>query len=243
MLALIVALPVTFVNLTVGSRFGIAVTDAQAMKIAGTEALWNTQQPASFSVFQIGGFTKDDQNPSVDIEIPKLLSFLATGDINGKVQGINQLQSQESSKYGNSNYVPSIRTLYIAMRVMAYLGTLMFLLAAVGAFLYRRRKLETARWFLWSAVVTTVFPFLAAAAGWVLTEMGRQPWIVQNLLRDDKSNSPNVSSATIGTSIAVFATLYIGLGATDFVLMRRYARIDPPGSDGDDAPGRLAVGY
>ena len=73
------------------------------------------------------------------------------------------------------------------MRVMAFLGTLMFLVAAVGAYLYRRRKLESARWFLWTAVVTIAFPFIAAAAGWILTEMGRQPWIVQDLLKTEQA--------------------------------------------------------
>jgi cytochrome bd ubiquinol oxidase subunit I len=227
-LALIVAVPVTFVNLTVGSRFGIAVTSAQGMKIAASEALWNTEQPAGFSLFQIGGFTRDDQKPSFIIQVPDLLSFLATGSFKGEVQGLNQLQQQETRQYGKGNYMPPVRTAYWAMRVMAYLGTLMFLVAAVGAWLYRRRKLESARWFLWTAVVATAFPFVAAASGWVLTEVGRQPWIVQGLLKTSEANSPNVSTATIGASLGVFVVLYVVLGIVDFVLMRRYARIDPP---------------
>jgi cytochrome bd ubiquinol oxidase subunit I len=128
--------------------------------------------------------------------------------------------------------------------VMAYLGTLMALVAVVGAYLYRRRKLETARWFLWTAVVTTAFPFVAAAAGWILTEMGRQPWIVQDLLKTDGAHSPNVGSATIATSIGVFAALYVALGVVDFILMRRYARIDPPEPRGGGRDAALtAPGY
>jgi cytochrome d ubiquinol oxidase subunit I len=227
-LALIVAVPVTFVNLTVGSRFGIAVTSAQGMKIAASEALWNTEQPAGFSLFQIGGFSQSDQKPSFVIQVPALLSFLATGSFNGEVQGLNDLQQQESKQYGKGNYMPPVRTAYWAMRVMAYLGTLMFLVAAVGAWLYRRRKLESARWFLWTAVIATAFPFVAAASGWVLTEVGRQPWIVQGLLKTSQANSPNVSTATIGASLGVFVVLYVVLGVVDFVLMRRYARLDPP---------------
>jgi cytochrome bd ubiquinol oxidase subunit I len=227
-LALVIAVPVTFVNLTVGSRFGIAVTSAQGMKIAASEALWNTEQPAGFSLFQIGGFSQDDQKPSFVIQVPKLLSFLATGSFKGEVQGLNQLQQQESKQYGKGNYMPPVRTAYWAMRIMAYLGTLMFAVAAVGAFLYRRRKLESARWFLWTAVVAMAFPFVAAASGWVLTEVGRQPWIVQGLLKTSQANSPNVSSATIGASLGVFVVLYVVLGVVDFVLMRRYARVDPP---------------
>ncbi len=227
-LALVVAVPVTAVNLAVGSRFGITVTSDQSMKIAASEALWNSEQPAGFSLFQIGGFTHSDQTPSVVIQIPKLLSFLATGSFTSEVQGLNQLQQQETRQHGRDNYIPSVATAYWAMRVMAYVGTLMFLIAAVGAWLYRKRKLETARWYLWTAVVAMAFPFVAATAGWVLTEVGRQPWIVQGLLQTSGANSPTVSSATIGTSLGVFVALYVLLGVVDFVLMRRYAGLDPP---------------
>jgi cytochrome d ubiquinol oxidase subunit I len=243
-LALIVAVPATLLQLSVGNRFGATVTSAQSMKIAATEALWETEQPASFSAFQIGGFSKDDPDPSFSIQIPRLLSYLATGSFDAEVQGINPLQAQEERRFGPGNYIPSVETVYWAMRVMAYLGTLMALVAIVGAYLYRRRKLETARWFLWTAVVTTAFPFIAAIAGWILTEMGRQPWIVQGLLKTDGAHSPNVGSATIATSIGVFATLYLTLGIVDFVLMRRYARIDPPEPRGGaQEPALTAPGY
>ena len=108
-LAIIVVLPVSFVQLGVGSEFGVAVTDAQPMKIAATEALWETEEPAAFSLFQIGGFTEDDQTPSFDIEIPGLLSFLATNSFKGQVVGINELQSQSEQQYGSGNYIPDIR--------------------------------------------------------------------------------------------------------------------------------------
>jgi cytochrome bd ubiquinol oxidase subunit I len=227
-LALIVAVPATLGNLIVGSRFGEASTDYQPMKIAAAEALWNTEQPASFSLFQIGGFSQSDQTPSFAISVPHLLSVLATGTWGGEVQGLNQLQQSEQQKYGSGNYMPPIEPVYWSMRVMAYLGTLMFLVAAVGAWLYRKRKLETARWYQWAAVVATTFPFLAAMAGWVLTEMGRQPWIVQGLLKTSDAHSPNVSSATIGVSLGVFLLLYGTLAVVDIVLMRRFARVDPP---------------
>ena len=227
-LALIIAVPATLLQLIVGNRFGEAVTTAQSMKIAASEAQWETCQPCGFSAFQIGGFSPQDPDPSVSITIPRVLSYMATGSFSGKVQGLNQLQAQAQKKFGAGNYRPSVPTAYWAMRVMAYLGVLMFLVAAVGAYLYRRRKLESARWFLWVAVVATAFPFLTAIAGWVLTEMGRQPWIVQDLLKTDGAHSPSVSSSTIVVSLSAFALLYIVLGIVDFVLMRRYARVDPP---------------
>jgi cytochrome d ubiquinol oxidase subunit I len=227
-LALIVALPITFINLGFGSRFGIITTEDQPMKIAAAEALWNTQQPASFSLFQIGGFSASHPDPSFQIAIPGLLSFLSTGSFNGKVEGLNQLQQQYSAKYGKGvNYVPLVRLSYWSMRVMAYVGTLMFLLAAIGAWLVRKRRLHETRWFLWAAVVGIFLPYLSTTFGWLLTEGGRQPWIVQGLLLTAKANSPGVSSATIAVSLTAFVLLYIGLAIADVKLMRRYARVDP----------------
>ncbi len=86
-------------------------------------------------------------------------------------------------------------------------------------------------------------------AGWVLTEVGRQPWIVQGLLKTAQANSPSVSATMIGVSLVVFVALYITLGVTDFVLMRRYARLDPPevrsgsGSAPEPAAPLPAIGY
>jgi cytochrome d ubiquinol oxidase subunit I len=239
-LALIVAVPATLVQLSVGNRFGEAVTSQQSMKIAASEAQWNTCQPCGFSLFQIGGFSPQDPTPSFSITIPRLLSWMGTGSFDGKVQGLNQLQQQEAKQFGPGNYMPNVRLMYWSMRVMAMLGVLMFLVAAVGAWLYRKRRLEKARWFLWTAVATIGAPYIAATFGWILTEMGRQPWIVQGLLKTSQAHSPSVSTATIAASLSVFVLLYITLGVVDFVLMRRYARVDPPSSDrerGPTAPG------
>ena len=238
-LALIVAVPVTLVQLVVGK----AVTSAQSMKIAASEAQWNTCQPCSFSLFQIGGFTEDDQTPSFSIQIPRLLSYMATGSFDGQVQGLNQLQTQEQRTYGRGNYMPNVRVIYWSMRVMAFAGVLMFLVAALGAWLYQRQKLERARWFLWTAVVAIAFPYVAATAGWILTEMGRQPWIVQGLLKTADANSPTVSAWTVGLSLGVFAALYGALAVVDFVLMRRYARVDPPELTPSETDAVPALGY
>jgi cytochrome d ubiquinol oxidase subunit I len=242
-LALIVAVPMTFLQLIVGNRFGEAVTSAQSMKIAASEAQWDTCQPCSFSLFQIGGFTEDDQTPSFSIQVPRLLSYMATGSFKGEVKGLTELQSQEESAFGPGNYMPNVRVIYWSMRVMAYTGMLMFLVAAVGAWLYRKRKLEQARWFLWAAVVSIALPYVAATAGWVLTEMGRQPWIVQGLLKTEDAVSPTVSAWTVGVSLGVFAGLYGILALVDFVLMRRYARVDPPDLSATGAEAVPAMGY
>jgi cytochrome d ubiquinol oxidase subunit I len=242
-LALIVAVPMTMLQLVVGNRFGEAVTGAQSMKIAASEAQWDTCQPCSFSLFQIGGFTEDDQTPSFSIQVPRLLSYMATGSFSGQVQGLTDLQAQEQRTYGRGNYMPDVRVIYWSMRVMAYTGMLMFLVAAVGAWLYWKQKLERARWFLWSAIVAIALPYVAATAGWVLTEMGRQPWIVQGLLKTEDAVSPTVSAWTVGVSLGVFAGLYGILAIVDFVLMRRYARVDPPDPSASGAEAVPAMGY
>ena len=194
------------------------------MKIAATEALWNTEQPAGFSLFQIGGFTEDDQTPSFDIEIPGLLSFLATNSFKGEVVGINELQSQYEQEFGPGNYVPDVRLVYWSMRVMAYLGTLLLVLALWGLWLVRHTKLDRATWFQRASLVAIAFPFLSNFAGWILTEAGRQPWVVYGLLQTEDAVSGTVSAWTVGLSLGVFVSLYTVLGVVDFYLMRRYAR-------------------
>jgi cytochrome d ubiquinol oxidase subunit I len=226
-LALIVAVPVSALNLAVGSRFGIVTTDNQPMKIAAAEALWNTQQPASFSLFQIGGFSQSDPTPSFSIEVPGLLSFLSTGSFNGKVEGLNDLQKQEQKQYGQGNYIPPVELAYWSMRVMAYLGSIVCLIAWIGGFLYWRGRLARTRWFLRAAVLMIPLPFIGALFGWVLTEAGRQPWIVQGLLRTSDAASANVSTAMVAASLSVFVGLYAILGIVDVALMYRYARITP----------------
>jgi cytochrome d ubiquinol oxidase subunit I len=243
-LALIVAVPATLLQLVVGNRFGEAVTSAQGMKIAASEAQWNTCQPCGFSVFQIGGFTADDQTPKFAITVPRLLSYMATGSFDGQVQGLNQLQQQEQRAYGRDNYIPDVRVIYWSMRVMAIAGVVMFLVAAVGAWLYWKRKLERARWFLWTAIVAMALPYIAATAGWILTEMGRQPWIVQGLLKTADANSPSVSTTWLAISLSFFITLYVALLVVDIWLMRRYARLDASADPEDGAPAAApAVGY
>ncbi len=238
--ALVVLVPVSCVNLWFGSHFGILVTRLQPMKISGAEALWNTEQPASFSLFQIGGFTQGDETPSFSIAIPGLLSYLSTGSFNGTVVGLNQLNAQEQAKYGPGDYLPPVEAVYWSMRVMAYAGSLLALVAILGAYLFWRRRLERLRWYLWAAVAAAFLPFIASAAGWCLTEIGRQPWIVQGLLETSKANSPNVSTTWLGISLGVFVSLYLALLVADIWLMRRYADVDPAGP-GERAPAIAAT--
>src|SRR4051794_6425916 len=153
-LALIVLVPVACFNLWFGSHFGILVTELQPMKIAASEAQWDTCSSCSFSLFQIGGFTEDDQTPSFSLEIPDMLSVLATGTLHGTVQGLNPLNQASQKQYARANgrsqsYLPPVEAIYWSMRGMAYAGSLIALVAVVGALLYWRRKLEQWVWFCW----------------------------------------------------------------------------------------------
>jgi cytochrome d ubiquinol oxidase subunit I len=230
-----------------GSHFGILVTKLQPMKISAAEGLWKSRQPAPFSLFQIGGLTESDETPSFSIEVPDLLSYLSTGSIHGKVIGLTELNNQYERMYGRGNYIPPVRAIYWSMRVMAYAGSIVALVAVLAAVLMWRRKLEGVRWFLWIAVGTAFLPFIASAAGWCLTEIGRQPWIVQGLLKTSNANSPSVSTTWLGISLGVFITLYALLLVVDIWLMRRYAGIDPasePELGSTEAPSSApAPGY
>ena len=233
-LSLYMAIPITTLTLLVGSEFGVALTGPQPMKIAAAEALWNSEQPASFSLFQIGGFSVDDQEPSYSLDIPYLLSFLATNTFTGKVEGMNQVQASSQAKFGPGNYIPDVKLAYWSMRGMAYIGSLSMMIALLGGFLYFRGTLEKSRWFLKIAVGAIALPFITALIGWVFTETARQPWVAYGVLKTADGLSQSVGAGEIIASLTAFMLLYIAIGITAFVLLRRYAILDPPQVDGDD---------
>jgi cytochrome d ubiquinol oxidase subunit I len=229
--ALLVLIPTIVIQMSVGNQLGVIENDYQPMKIAAAEAQWNSCKPCSFSAAQIGGGA-NDQTPTEIIPIPHLLSVLATGTWNGAVTGLNQLQAQYRAKYGPGNYVPDVFIQYWSMRVMAYLASLVLLLALWGGWLLHRGRLERSRLFLTLSVWAVITPFVMNTAGWLLTESGRQPWIVQGLQKTVSASSPSVSATEIWISLIVFVLSYIVLGAADAVLMLRYSR---RGLDEDDA--------
>ena len=222
-IALIVLIPTIVIQLSVGNQLGVVENHYQPAKIAAAEAQWNSCKPCSFSLAQIGGGA-NDKTPSQIIEVPHLLSVLATGTWSGPVTGLNQLQAQDQKKYGPGNYVPDVFIQYWSMRTMAYLGSLVLLFALWGGWLLIRGTLRKARVFLWLSVWAVITPFLMNTAGWLLTESGRQPWIVQGLQKTVNANSPSVTTTYIWISLIALVLVYIVLGAADVVLMFRYSR-------------------
>jgi cytochrome bd ubiquinol oxidase subunit I len=226
-LALAVLLPAMLFAMLIGSELGVIEGRYQPMKIAAAEAQWTTCQPCSFSIFQIGGGNQD-RTPTQIIAIPHLLSLLATNHWNGKVTGLNPLQSQYAKKYGPGYYVPNVFIQYWSMRLMAYTAGLMLLVGAWGIWLLRRKKLAASPLFLRIATWAAALPFLMNTAGWLLTESGRQPWAVQGILLTKNAVSPSVSTATIAVSLGIFVLLYGALAVADLLLMLRYARKELP---------------
>ena len=203
-LALIVLVPAILFTMLVGDELGVIEGRYQPMKIAAAEAQWTTCQPCSFSLFQIGG-GNNDQTPTQIIEIPHLLSLLATNHWNGKVVGLNPLQSQYSKQFGPGNYVPNVFIQYWAMRVMAYLGGAGPAASRCGGCGWSgARNSRRPGVFLWVAVWGAVLPFLMNTAGWLLTESGRQPWIVQGIMLTKNGISPTVSTTWLWISVVAF---------------------------------------
>jgi cytochrome bd ubiquinol oxidase subunit I len=244
-ISLAVLVPAIAVNMFIGSELGVVEGKYQPMKIAAAEALWTTcPSHCSFSLFQIGG-GNHDETPTQIFQVPDLLSILATNHVDGEVQGLNNLQAQYEKKYGPGNYIPNVFIQYWSMRVMAYLAALIMLFGLWGLWLVRRKRLETSKWFLRVAPWVVILPFLMNTAGWLLTESGRQPWIVQGLMTTAQAASPSVTSTDIWISLLTFVGLYSLLGVADGYLMVHYARKDladdahgtgDDGSHGDDTP-------
>jgi cytochrome d ubiquinol oxidase subunit I len=226
-MALIILVPAILFTMLVGDELGVIEARYQPMKIAAAEAQWTTCQPCSFSLFQIGG-GNNDHTPTQIIEIPHLLSLLATNHWNGKVVGMTPLNNQYNQQYGPGYYVPNVFIQYWGMRVMAYGGVVVLLIAGWGLWLIRRKTLATSRLFLWVATWGVVLPFLMNTAGWLLTESGRQPWIVQGIMLTKNGISPTVSTTWIWISLIAFILLYGTLGTVDLILMLKYSRQQLP---------------
>jgi len=222
-LSLVILVPGIILAMFVGSELGVIEDRYQPMKIAAAEAQWTNCQPCSFSIFQIGG-GKEDMTPTQILEIPHLLSLLATNHWNGAVQGLSSVNAQYQQQYGPGNYVPNVFIQYWSMRVMAYTASLVLILALWGAWNIWRKRLQRARWFLLASTWFVIAPFVMNTAGWFLTENGRQPWIVQGLMLTKNGVSPSVSTSWVWITLTLFILIYGIFAVVDGFLMVRYSR-------------------
>jgi cytochrome d ubiquinol oxidase subunit I len=212
----------------------------QPMKMASAEALYKTQEHAPFSLFTVGDLSGSEAYWSIDI--PGMLSFLATGSWSGPestVQGINDLQAQYEQKYGPGNYAPYTPLVYWAFRGMIGLGGLGILFALFAWWRTRKGQMPSKRWIKVAAGTSVLFPLLGMSAGWIFTEMGRQPWIVFGLMKTADGVSPTLTTFQVGLSLVVFTLLYGALAVVEVGLLIRAVKIGPPETvelvDADDA--------
>ncbi len=209
------------------------LVQSQPMKIAAAEGLFESQDPAPFSLITIGDLS--GRNEVFSIRLPSLLSLLAYNQLTGKVQGINELQAQYEAQYGPGNYVPPAWATYWSFRLMVGAGTVMLLLAAYGVFLAMGELLEAPRKprFFKLFIYAMLLPYLATTAGWMLTELGRYPWVVFGLMKIEDAVSPNVSVGMLLVTLIGFTLVYGVLMAADLYLLAKAARagagaLEPP---------------
>ncbi len=228
-LGLVVALVASVLVVFTGDLQGKVMTSRQPMKMASAEALYETAQPAPFSIFTIGSL--DGSKEIFSVKVPGLLSFLATGSFNGEVQGINNVQAEYQQKFGPGDYKPNIPVTYWSFRLMMGFGFVVAFLSLVGLWLSRRGRLPGRKWFYTLAVFGLFAPILANSFGWLFTEMGRQPWTVFGLITTPASVSPEVSAGEVLTSMVVFTLLYGALAVVEVALMVKYVKLGPPAAD------------
>jgi cytochrome bd ubiquinol oxidase subunit I len=208
-----------------GHAQGIHKLQVQPMKMAATEALWETENPASFSLISI--IDEQNQRDIFSIRLPGVLSYLYFFRFEGEVPGIKNLQAEYVQKYGPGNYVPPVGVLYWCFRAMVGSGFLMAFLALFGMYLVLRKKLESSRWFLIGLTWAMFLPYIANTGGWLMTELGRQPWVVYGLMKTEKAVSPILAGGTVWISLVTFTLLYGALMAADVYLLAKYAKADP----------------
>jgi cytochrome d ubiquinol oxidase subunit I len=214
-----------FMVILVGHSQAQQMVRSQPMKMAAAEALWESQNPASFSLITIGN--EPELRDVFAIRIPGLLSLLAYNRFEGEVKGIRDLQAEYEQTYGPGNYIPPIAVSYWSFRIMVGCGFLMFLLVAILLWqTMRKRPLEKIPYFKYFPLVIAL-PYLANTSGWFLTELGRQPWVVFGLMKTVDGASPNLSVGVVLISLIGFTLVYGVLMGVDAYLLVKFAKAGP----------------
>ena len=222
--------------LAVGHAQGQHMVKTQPMKMAAAEALWETENPAGLSLFSL--IDEAGGRNTFEIKLPYALSFLAYNRFEGEVKGIHELQAQFEKDHGAGDYVPSVRLCYWSFRLMIGAGLAMGLLALVAVYFSFRRSVPFERLFLALLPPAIALPYLANSTGWILTEMGRQPWIVYGLMKTSQGGSPAVSAGEALFALIAFTVLYGSLMVVDIYLLRKFAITGPPVAAAGGKEGR-----
>ncbi|MGV0585339.1 cytochrome ubiquinol oxidase subunit I [Mycobacteroides chelonae] len=225
-----------------GDVQGKLMFQQQPMKMASAESLCYTEKDPKFSVLTVGTHN-NCASVAHAISVPYVLPFLAEGKFTDvTLKGVEDLQKEYEQKFGPRNYRPNLFVTYWSFRAMIGLAAGSALLALAGLWVTRGGRIPSQRWFAWLSILAIPTPFLANSAGWVFTEMGRQPWVVapnptgveQIRLTVDLAVSHH-SAATVWLSLITFTLLYGALGVVWFWLIRRYTIEGPLEHDTEPA--------
>jgi cytochrome d ubiquinol oxidase subunit I len=201
------------------------MVDTQPMKMAAAEALYESEDPASFSLLTIGDLTQ--RREVFSIRLPRLLSLLSYNQLAGEVQGINDLQSQYQSTYGPGNYVPPVAVIYWSFRIMVGAGFMMAALGLYALFMVMGEMFENRPKVLRLFLYAIALPYLANTFGWLMTELGRAPWAVFGLIKLEDAVSTTVTGTSVLISLIGFTLIYGVLMVADIYLLTKYAKTGP----------------
>ena len=201
------------------------MTEQQPMKMAAAEALYDTQANAPFSLLTIG--TLDGSKAVFQLGIPSVLSFMSTGDFNGVVEGINDLESMYDEKYGAGDYTPNVPLAYWSFRLMIGFGVIAALFVFLALWQMRRGGTPKGKWFGPAMYSLPFLPLLANSFGWIFTETARQPWAVFGLIKTEDGVSAVVSAGAVLFTMIVFTLLYGVLAFIEFGLILKVIKNGP----------------
>ncbi|GBF10941.1 cytochrome ubiquinol oxidase subunit I [Tepidibacillus sp. HK-1] len=199
-----------------GDLNGSNVADVQPAKFAAMESIWETQQGAPMYLLQIPD-EKNEGNRIETLGIPKLTSFLAFKDPNATIKGLKDFPLEER---------PPVNLTFYAFRIMVGLGVYFILMSFIGWYLQRKNKLLDSRLYLKMMLYSIPLPYIAINLGWVVAEVGRQPWIVYGLMKTADAVSPIPASNVLTTLIGV-VVFYTILIVADLYLLVKYAKMGP----------------
>ena len=180
----------------VGDLHGLKTLEHQPAKIAAMEALWKTQKGAALTLFAIPN--EAEKRNDFAIEVPKALSLILVHDLNGEVRGLEEFKDR-----------PPVAPLFFAFRIMVGMGVLMLALAWFGTWRLRGNR-QPKPYLLWAFAAFSFSGWVATLAGWMVTEIGRQPWLVTGILRT-KDAAGAASGAELGASLTAYVLIYAAL--------------------------------
>ena len=222
----LVLMPIQFV---VGDAHGLNTREHQPVKLAAIEARWETAREVPLTLFAIPN-QKEERNDYA-IEIPKLGSLILTHELHGEVRGLKEVPADRR---------PPVIVVFFAFRIMVGCGVLMLAIAAAGFVLRRRGRLFSTRWYLGACMLGTPLGFIAILAGWTVTEVGRQPYVVYGqLLTADAA--ARIAPQAVATTLVVFLILYNLLLLGFFWFAGRIVLHGPAPIDGAPPPPRAAA--